>query len=242
MAGTCDYVSWPPDPWCDKQIGICLAINHCEHIGWEDCDVEAYLGWRPSYERNETSCDNLDNDCDGSKDEGCKRDFIVNDDNAVRAMGGCVENWRCGEYRPCVNTIQKRVCEDVNNCGTINDRPQLEKNCYVARKEAPTTPTEEVTKGTIGTVTGTDNEIGKKIGIAIYSFIGFLLLLLFTFSLVLHYRRLNVSKHKKYLKILEPKVKEALDKGYGVEAIRADLLVKGWPPEVIDKVLKKKKR
>ncbi len=55
-------------PPCPLAQGVCTgATARCESTGFV-CDDRDY-GAR--YQRDETSCDGLDNDCDGSTDEGC---------------------------------------------------------------------------------------------------------------------------------------------------------------------------
>lgn len=55
-------------PSCTKQAGVCSgSVAECSDGMWLECD---YLGV-PAYESDETSCDGLDNDCDGLTDEGC---------------------------------------------------------------------------------------------------------------------------------------------------------------------------
>jgi len=41
----------------------------------------------------------------------------------------CEENWDCGSWSECVNGEQERDCIDLNNCGTINERPTLIQSC-----------------------------------------------------------------------------------------------------------------
>lgn len=56
-----------PGPACPLQAGVCRdARQPCAGAsGWGECDYGA------DYQATEDRCDNLDNDCDGSVDEGC---------------------------------------------------------------------------------------------------------------------------------------------------------------------------
>jgi len=55
-----------PQP-CPMQEGVCGgAMTQCDGPEGEYCD------YGPHYEETETSCDGLDNDCDGVTDEGCR--------------------------------------------------------------------------------------------------------------------------------------------------------------------------
>ncbi|MBI4093151.1 MAG: hypothetical protein HY420_04475 [Candidatus Kerfeldbacteria bacterium] len=41
----------------------------------------------------------------------------------------CTEDWSCGPWSPCVNSLQSRSCVDVNNCGTTASQPALTQSC-----------------------------------------------------------------------------------------------------------------
>ena len=58
---------------CEKQIGACKrATQTCQDGGFIGCDDENYLANNATfYQTNETKCDLVDNDCDGTIDEGC---------------------------------------------------------------------------------------------------------------------------------------------------------------------------
>ncbi len=54
---------------CPLQEGVCEGSRRmCEGGTWGMCDADNY---GPAYEPTEISCDGLDNDCDGTVDEGC---------------------------------------------------------------------------------------------------------------------------------------------------------------------------
>ena len=53
-----------------------------------------------------------------------------NDTNSTLiSSNNCEENWTCSEWLDCVNTVQKRVCTDKNNCGTEEDKPIVQREC-----------------------------------------------------------------------------------------------------------------
>lgn len=60
------------------------------------------------------SCLN-DNDCATSS---CRDDLCL-----------CKENWVCGDWSSCSNGIQKRICQDINDCGSEAEKPQLKQPC-----------------------------------------------------------------------------------------------------------------
>jgi hypothetical protein len=66
-------------PLCSKQLGVCSgARKTCTNGAWQDCNEVGYFTNNNNYEAIEASCDNLDNDCNGTKDgmstsEGCNQ-------------------------------------------------------------------------------------------------------------------------------------------------------------------------
>jgi hypothetical protein len=64
------------------------------------------------------------------------RDAIPPPATAAPPSGGqtipppCVENWRCNEWSVCpIYEIQTRKCTDVNECGTVNSKPEERRKC-----------------------------------------------------------------------------------------------------------------
>lgn len=51
------------------------------------------------------------------------------EDNETVDIVQCVESWECTDWLDCVNGIQKRVCGDVNQCGTEASKPAVLKSC-----------------------------------------------------------------------------------------------------------------
>lgn len=57
---------------CSKQTGACQgSYETCSNNTFAGCTDAIYSSFNSSYESEETTCDNLDNDCDGSIDTGC---------------------------------------------------------------------------------------------------------------------------------------------------------------------------
>ncbi len=51
----------------------------------------------------------------------------------INESKGCIERWLCTEWSECINGIQTRECEDVNRCGTEENKPLLVQPCIEKR-------------------------------------------------------------------------------------------------------------
>ncbi len=89
-------------------VGVCaISTETCTNENWPGCEFMSI----PNYQISETTCDSLDNDCDGATDEGCS----VNNPNPSSSGGGGGGGGG-GSIRPILPNI-KNACED----GSDND-------------------------------------------------------------------------------------------------------------------------
>jgi hypothetical protein len=102
-------------PPCPLQQGVCWgAAPTCTGAGgWAVCDFAVY---GPTYQQEETTCDALDNDCDGSVDEG---------------LSGCCEP---GAIQPCgsdVGACERGVqtCQQDGSYGLCDGVMPTEESC-----------------------------------------------------------------------------------------------------------------
>jgi len=100
-------------PACPLQMGVCAGSRRpCQGAGgWGGCDASVYGA---DYEADETRCDDLDNDCDGSTDEGCP----------------CSP----GQSRPCstdegVCVAGEQVCDQDGNWGACSGVLPADEEC-----------------------------------------------------------------------------------------------------------------
>jgi len=49
----------------------------------------------------------------------------------------CVENWSCDEWTDCVGNEMRRLCNDLNKCGTELEKPETYKECGTKGDDDP---------------------------------------------------------------------------------------------------------
>ncbi|MCA9670148.1 MAG: VWA domain-containing protein [Myxococcales bacterium] len=147
-------------PSCPNQKGVCKgAVRTCDgQAGWSaTCSDAAYQAAAQAngftYEKNETLCDNIDNDCDGTVDEGCAcvegatRPCGVNTGTCVQGTQTCSG----GQWGNCVGEVKpsSETCDGKDNdCnGAVDDK--LTRPCQSACGSG----TEVCTGGTWGACT-----------------------------------------------------------------------------------------
>lgn len=70
--------------------------------------------------------------------------------------GGCVENWNCTAWSDSANDCGTRDCDDLNSCGTTDDKPDEDEICSTPSSSAPSsgaTPSSNTTA--LATITQT---------------------------------------------------------------------------------------
>lgn len=66
---------------------------------------------------------------------------VVNNSVQNQTEVVCVENWSCSNWGECSDSEEVRTCQDLNKCGTIENRPSLARVCEV---EEVVNETEEI--------------------------------------------------------------------------------------------------
>jgi len=54
----------------------------------------------------------------------------------------CVENWSCEEWSDCIGNDMRRICNDLNECGTENNKPETYQECGVSKDDGATLESE----------------------------------------------------------------------------------------------------
>jgi len=123
-ASDCSEGSWRPCGILSANVqGSCtLGVQTCENGNWGEC--------APANPSEEVCGDRLDNDCDGSIDEGCGEDNL--DDGIGSAASDCSEgSWRpCGILSANVQgscTLGVQTCENGNwgECAPANPSEEV---------------------------------------------------------------------------------------------------------------------
>ena len=169
--------------------------------------------------------------------------------NAVSAE--CTENWICGDWSDCANTIQRRVCADQNQCETENLKPPTEKTCSAqlyeqlappglppipTAPEAPATPKFELQSGyadstdiatdeSDATQYETTTETTDTLTLIIVIIVVLIAAAGITVGVIYFKRERKAKKVSEYLE----QNKEYLN------AAKQELINAGWPSELIEK-------
>ena len=138
-------------PPCDKNFGVCAGLRKkCGGAqGWLPCSESDYKKHSSNYQKEETLCDNLDNDCDGSIDENLSR-------SCYSASSGCSKSgsqYNCtapckagkqycqnGKWGSCIGQVvpKKETCngKDDDCNGKIDDNiPDIGQKCTVPNQK-----------------------------------------------------------------------------------------------------------
>ncbi len=133
---------------CEKQTGTCQGskkpLDLCAGGKWLACNAEGYALWNSSYSLAE-KCDNQDNDCNGSADEGCDDDndgYCNKNMLSLGAVTTCNKGLGdCDDKDPGVWPGAEELCDDKdNNCNIQVDEDcdaDGDNYCSVDRKVAP---------------------------------------------------------------------------------------------------------
>ncbi|MBW1871224.1 MAG: hypothetical protein JRJ19_04115, partial [Deltaproteobacteria bacterium] len=120
-------------PACPLLTGVCTNSRQpCNGAaGFGECDASVYGS---DYEADETTCDDLDNDCDGTTDEGCPctpddvRACSSDEGECVAGTQTCDQNGAWGECSGVLPTTE--VCDGLDNdCDTFTDDDLTGPDC-----------------------------------------------------------------------------------------------------------------
>ena len=125
--GICDSdegcSSCPSDCACSS--GYECKNNVCvkKHTAGGSSSGGGSSGYIPPATQNDT-LNETSNETSGKSSE-------ENQTSNINETTVCEENWKCSEWFECFNGKQKRVCVDLNNCGTEENKPEEVRSCSV---------------------------------------------------------------------------------------------------------------
>jgi len=80
----------------------------------------------------------------------------------------CDENWSCGDWSECINNGQRRLCNDLNRCGTVGTKPETSRACGVNQTNKENTTNLNPSEGVnIGTAKGPNGFLSAMTGAVI---------------------------------------------------------------------------
>ena len=59
----------------------------------------------------------------------------------------CLESWQCNSWSNCINNLQTRSCQDINNCATVFNKPIETKLCTIEKPAIPGLTGKNIEKG-----------------------------------------------------------------------------------------------
>jgi hypothetical protein len=86
----------------------------CDNLNEDEVEKEQEIPNNEVLENNET----------------IPNEIITNDYEEV-----CIPDWECEKWKSCSNGIQKRSCEDLNDCNTNEDKPKTKRSCETKEDE-----------------------------------------------------------------------------------------------------------
>ncbi|RLJ03871.1 MAG: hypothetical protein DRP18_05490 [Candidatus Aenigmatarchaeota archaeon] len=125
--GTCDSdegcSSCPLDCACSSGYECKNDVCVKKHTAAGSSSGSGSSGYIPPATQNDTS-NETSNETSGKSGE-------ENQTSNLNETTVCEENWKCSEWFECFNSKQKRVCVDLNNCGTEENKPEEVRSCSV---------------------------------------------------------------------------------------------------------------
>lgn len=65
----------------------------------------------------------------GNNSQGSTNSGKPENEKPVSGPGGCSELWQCGSWSDCDEGLERRICQDINYCGTNDEMPEIQRNC-----------------------------------------------------------------------------------------------------------------
>jgi hypothetical protein len=130
-------------PACEKQSGVCAGstkpVALCVSGAWGTCVAATYTAYSTSYQATtETTCDGLDNDCDGAKDENWTttgaNGAVYTGSGVSCGVGACA-----GGTTSCATTTSL-TCSTFSKAATEKCANSIDDDCDGTTDETGCTP------------------------------------------------------------------------------------------------------
>ena len=152
--------------------------------------------------------------------------FLIREINITGSFGHCIPSYICYEWAACNNSLQTRECVDSNSCSQqpvkTEYRTCSSENSSNMQNEAPSQITPNQSSIMLTVITS-----------VLVIFIAFFIIAIFTSK--------KISKMESSLKVnpeIKSYIKQALDRGHGIDQIKEDLEKAGWPKDMIEQSIK----
>jgi len=170
------------DGTCDSDEGCSSCPSDCGCASGYECKSDSCVkintdGGSPSGGGGSSSSSSTppsENNLNETSNETSGSDTTGNETFDENETIICEENWKCSEWFECFNSKQKRVCTDLNDCGTETNKPSETQACLETSTENQTSDKNNSFFTTTGRFLTSPTGLVSIFGLLLVAIIGFL--------------------------------------------------------------------